>query len=230
MSKKLRILLGLGGAALLIMLLLVPALAQTNGTGTAGTNYNETFLDRLAGLLGTDRSRLDTAVKQAGNDVITQAENDGTISKERADWMRQRVDKGGWHGWGKGFMGPGRHGPFGHRGMKGIHGAGLDAAANALGITRDQLNAELRDGKTLGEIADARGVDRQKVKDALVADHKQKLDEAVKNGNLTQKQADLMLELFQTKDLLDKPMGCAWNKGTDSGGTTTTGSTATPSI
>ncbi len=223
MSRTMKALVAVAGAALLATLVLGTALAQTDqGAAAAGTDYRQAFLDRLAAVLGVDRPRLDSAIKQANTDVIDQAEKNGDLSKNQADALRKRVENGEWPGpWGMGHkfgrFGHGRfgHGPFGRGWMKGMDGAGLDAAATALGISRDELLTQLRDGKTLGEIADARGVDRRKVQDALVAAHKQKLDDAVKNGNLTQKQADQMLKWFQGMNVMDMPIGgCAtkWYK------------------
>ena len=63
----------------------------------------------------------------------------------------------------------------------GRHGAGLDAAAKAIGITTDVLRAELKNGKTIAEVAKAKGVAVQKVIDAMVAAVKAQIDD-----NLTQ--------------------------------------------
>jgi uncharacterized protein YidB (DUF937 family) len=78
--------------------------------------------------------------------------------------------------------GPGRpgHGHF---------GAGLDAAAEAIGIESEELRSALRDGSTIAEVAEANGVDVQTVIDALVADAETALDEAVANGRLTEDRA-----------------------------------------
>lgn len=62
--------------------------------------------------------------------------------------------------------GPGR---FGHR------GEGLAVAAEALGMTEDELKTELRAGKSIAQVAEAQGVDVQTVIDALVADGKERL-------------------------------------------------------
>jgi hypothetical protein len=48
-------------------------------------------------------------------------------------------------------------------------GPGLDAAAEALGITEDDLRAALEDGKTIAEVAGEQGVDVDTVIDAMVA-------------------------------------------------------------
>lgn len=66
----------------------------------------------------------------------------------------------------------------------------LAAAAKAIGISEEQLRTELRAGASLADVAKAHNVDVQKVIDALVAEKEAKLAEAVKNGRITQAEAD----------------------------------------
>jgi len=84
-----------------------------------------------------------------------------------------------------GPRGAGHHGGGG-RGFR----AGLDAAADVLGITQDELRAALEDGQSIAQVAEANGVDVQTVIDALVADVRAHLDEEVAEGDLTQAEAD----------------------------------------
>ena len=81
----------------------------------------------------------------------------------------------------------GRHqgGPRGHGGM-----VDLAVAAKALGMSEADLKTALEDGKSLADIAKDKGVDKAKVIDALVAEAKSHLAEAVTEGHLTQAQAD----------------------------------------
>ena len=70
-------------------------------------------------------------------------------------------------------------------------GHGLDAAASYLGLTESDLMTKLQSGKTLGEIADGTaGKSKAGLIAALVADEKAELAQAVKDGRLTQSQAD----------------------------------------
>jgi uncharacterized protein YidB (DUF937 family) len=62
--------------------------------------------------------------------------------------------------------------------------AGLDAAAEALGMEVDELRTALRDGKTIAEVAEERGVDVQAVVDAMVADATERIDQRVADGDL----------------------------------------------
>jgi hypothetical protein len=81
-------------------------------------------------------------------------------------------------------------GGFGRGGHRGGPGPRLEAAAKVLGLSEDDLKAQLKDGKTLAEIAKAQNVDEQKVIDALVAEVKTRTAAAVKAGKITQAQAD----------------------------------------
>jgi hypothetical protein len=85
--------------------------------------------------------------------------------------------------------GPGFGFGFGHRGG-GLIENKLDAAAKALGITADELQNDLRDGKSIADIAKAKSVDVNTVIDAIVSDAQSKIDTAVKDKKLSQDEAD----------------------------------------
>lgn len=87
--------------------------------------------------------------------------------------------------------GVGRHG-FGW-------GANLDVAAEALGIPEDELRDALRDGSTIAEVAREESVDVQIVIDDLVAGATARIDDAVADGDLEQRDADEIQE-----DLTDR--------------------------
>jgi uncharacterized protein (DUF433 family) len=81
-------------------------------------------------------------------------------------------------------------GPGGpHRGFGFRGGFGLDAAAKAIGVSTDDLLAQLKGGKTIADVAKAKGVSAQKVIDAMVAAAKTEFDAQVKAGRLTAEQA-----------------------------------------
>jgi len=100
-----------------------------------------------------------------------------------------------WHGGGRGWGGFGR-GMFG--GVRGGQWTMFDTAAEALGLTPEELFAELHAGKSLDEVAEEQGVDIEAVQDAMSAARgeamRQAIEQAVEDGNMTQEQADWMLE------------------------------------
>ena len=99
--------------------------------------------------------------------TITQAQADAVIAALKAE-MPQRGERG--------------------RGGKG--GAGLEVAAQALGMTADELQTALKGGQTLAQIAESKGVNVQVVVDALVASATNHINEEVASGELTQAEAD----------------------------------------
>jgi hypothetical protein len=91
----------------------------------------------------------------------------------------------GWFGPGLGLMGSGNWSAF-------------DAAAQALGLTPDQLFTELHSGKSLADVATEKGVDLQTVQDAVAtarqAAARQAIEQAVTDGKISRAQADWMLQ------------------------------------
>jgi hypothetical protein len=77
--------------------------------------------------------------------------------------------------------------------------AGLEAAAEYLGLTESELRDRLAGGQTLAEVAKAEGRSVDGLEQALVADAKERLDEAVENGRLTRAQADDLLEHYRDR-------------------------------
>jgi hypothetical protein len=91
--------------------------------------------------------------------------------------------------------------PGGHRGW-GMWECGartaFDAAAEALGLSPQQLFTELHGGKTLQQVVEAEGVGLETVQEALNTAReearKAAIQQAVEDGTLTQQQADWLLE------------------------------------
>lgn len=104
--------------------------------------------------------------------------------------------------------------PLGHRGGGfGLRSqAALDAAAKALGMTADDLKAQLWGGKTLADIATEKKVDiatvQKAVEAAELAEMKTAIQAAVTAGTITQAKADWLIEG------LDKGY---WGNGKDAG-------------
>jgi len=71
-----------------------------------------------------------------------------------------------------------------------LHVDRLAVAAQAIGVSADDLRTALQGGKSIAQVAKDHNVDEQKVIDALVAAETTAIDQAVKDGKLTQAQAD----------------------------------------
>lgn len=172
---------GLVGVALGALLLGGTAFAQTD---SSGTDLRQTFIDRLASKLGIASDDLETAITDTQVEMIDEALADGRLTQRQADVLRERAASG--------------DGLFRMRpefGMRAMHALDINLAtiASELGMTTEELRAELQDGSTLSEIIIAHSSTVDAVVEALVANAETQLNEAVANGNLTQAQADQIL-------------------------------------
>jgi polyhydroxyalkanoate synthesis regulator phasin len=187
------------GAAVLAVAAGGGAIAATKLTGPK--ERDQAIINDAAGQLGVTPAQLSGALKKAVENQIDTAVKAGTITKAQGDALKARVEAGDLPLFGgphRGFGGPGGpHGFFGHHG--GPFARGLDTAATYLGLTEDQLHAALAGGKTLAQVAKSQGKTVDGLIAALTDDAKQRLDTAVKNGHLTQKQADQALKELQAR-------------------------------
>jgi polyhydroxyalkanoate synthesis regulator phasin len=104
--------------------------------------------------------------------------DDGTITQDQADKVAEKLAASGAGG-----------GPrMGLRG--GGFGVALDEVAKALGMSTADVQSGLADGKSVKDLATAQGKDVNDVITALVTAATTKIDQAVKDGKLTQAQAD----------------------------------------
>ena len=101
-------------------------------------------------------------------------------------------------------------------GGRGLGLEGLQIAAEALNMTTDELINELRNGKTLEEIATEAGVDLQEVQDAIQAvratEFRDHIQQAVTDGTITQEHADWLLEGLE-KGFIGGPDGLGFGRG-----------------
>ncbi len=153
------------------------------GAGKKATDIVEAFV-------AARKTELDAAVK-AGN--LTQKQADLMLELARED-ATQQLDKT----W------PTRNG-----GQPG--GPLVTTTAEVTGLSEEQVVTALEEGKTFAEIAESAGKKASDIVEALVAERKADLDEAVKAGKLTQKQADLMVELM--RETLTQQVAKTWTAG-----------------
>ena len=164
------------------------AVAVTGGA-IAATKANspkeesQAVVNDAAKQLGVQPSELTAALKKALSNRVDAAVKAGRITKAEGDAMKARINSGDSPLFGGGHRGFGKFGPHFM-----LHG--LDAAASYLGLTEAQLRTQLSSGKTLAQVAKARDKSVDGLVDALVKDANAKIDQAVKDGRLTQAQAN----------------------------------------
>ena len=87
-------------------------------------------------------------------------------------------------------------------GWGGWHGMGLmDALAELSGLEPTELYAEMQEGKTLLEVAQAHGISAEGLVEAALASRTEVLQQRIEAGYLTQEQADWMIEHMEEEML-----------------------------
>jgi predicted DNA-binding protein YlxM (UPF0122 family) len=178
---------GLGGAQE-ILETIAEVLGLTPEDLTSELESGKT-LGEVAEAQGIDTQAIVDAVYAQVAETLEQAVEDGRLTQEQVDGMLERLaecDGEQLRCLGLPF-GPslGTRGDFRKGGGWWGPWGGLDAAAEVLGMETDELTAELRDGKTLAEIAEEKGVDFEAVQDAMNAQMEQMLQEAEDEGTLS---------------------------------------------
>lgn len=88
-----------------------------------------------------------------------------------------------------------RNGRSGRGGFGGFFD--LNAAAQYLGLSTDQLRQQLQQGRSLAQVAQAQGKSVQGLEQALVQAAKSRLDQAVQGGRMTAQQEQQRLQSLE---------------------------------
>jgi polyhydroxyalkanoate synthesis regulator phasin len=176
----------------------VVALVAISGAGAAVAatklrspqEESRAVVNDAAKQLGVTPERLTNALKTALKNQIDEAVTAGRLTKAEGDRMKARIDANEFPLLGPPFRFGFRHGP-GERDFRfGLHFHKLDAAAAYLGMTESALREQLESGKTLAQLARDHNKSVDGLVDALMAEANEHIAEAVKDGKLTQAEAD----------------------------------------
>ncbi|TAK36022.1 MAG: hypothetical protein EPO21_04245 [Chloroflexota bacterium] len=198
MNKLTKLLVGSAAAALLTTAMLAglvlsnTVLAQTPPAGQTKPADNPvgSFLSKLAANLGISEDKLKSAIKDTENQIIDEGVQQGKITQDKADKLKERIQNS-----------PNRFGFFGIRGphMGGRFGGMapvkigvnqvVSETAKILGMSTNDIQTQLRSGESLADIAKSKNVDRQVLIDKLVTQLSAAIDQRVKDGKLTGEQA-----------------------------------------
>jgi len=189
-SRRAKVVATGGGLAALV--LSAAALAQTETFSPR--EESDALVADVAEQLGVEPSQLTDALREAYTNRIDQAVEDGRLTAEQADALKERLEAGDVPL----LMGPwSGHGP-GH-GFHGGFAGGFDAAAAYLGLSEDELRTALEDGDTLAEVAEEQDKSVDGLVDAMVAAARAHLDEAVEEGRITEEMRDSMLATLEER-------------------------------
>lgn len=153
----------------------------------------QAFVNDVANRLHVSPKQLTSAFKAALIDRLTTMVKAGQLTQAQAKQIEKRIDSGDlppflgrpWH------MGLRGHGLAGH--------GPLHAAAGYLGLSDAQLMADLASGKSLAQVAQARGKSVSGLEQALVSDAKSRLDRLVSAGVITKSQEQRLISRLAAK-------------------------------
>lgn len=166
--------------------------AASSAPQTTPSEACREFRAAFAAALGVDESALTPAAKTAAKQVVDAALAAGRMTQQRAEALKARIDQAAAEGCGLLARRTARV-----TAALGVIRDGVDAAADALDLTRAELVAKLRAGQTLQQVAADAGVPYDQVSAAVVAAVKRDLDAAVAKGAIPQARADRILERLQ---------------------------------
>lgn len=157
----------------------------------------DAFIGHLAKDLGKSTSDVQAAARKAAGETIDDQVKAGKLTADQAAKIKAKLAAS------DACAGVGGIGGFGPKGHDGAPGRGpaqhlaADVAA-ALGTTEADLQAQLKSGKTLKDLAAAKGMDEAAFRAAYLKAVKADLDQQVAAGKLTAQQETDMLAKLQT--------------------------------
>jgi hypothetical protein len=162
------------------------------GASAATAADKPSLVDQVAARLGVSPEQLRAAFRATLTARVDAAVAAGKLTPEQAAKLKQRIAdaKGTGLGVRQAFA---KHRQALVRRI-GAKRRGLGPAASYLGLTREQLRSELKSGKSLAQIAAAKGKTTSGLVAAMLAPLKQRLAKAVAAKRLTQVRADEILE------------------------------------
>lgn len=165
----------------------LPAAAKPSPSPGAQNQACQTFVHHLAQNLGKSDADTRAALQKSAGQTIDDAVAAGKLTAAQATKLKQRI--GGNVCFYRGRLGA-------RAPQLAIRTELLKAAAATLNLTPRQLMQDLRQGKTLSQLAG--GMTEDQFRAALTGHVKTDLDAQVKAGRLTQAQEDKFLQRLKT--------------------------------
>jgi hypothetical protein len=167
-----------------------------SATPGAHAQVKQDFLQNLASSLNVSVDTLKSDLKSAGLQTVDQAVQSGKLTTAQAAKIKDAISNGKL-GALRRFIGRARL-----RVAIGLRMQIVKSAATAINIQPSELRSELKSGKSIADVAQEHNVSIDTVKTQITNDVKAKLDQAVKNGKISQQREDSALARLQAN--LDK--------------------------
>jgi polyhydroxyalkanoate synthesis regulator phasin len=189
MSNKFKVLLG---AVVVVVLGLGAVTGTVLAQGGSGQENPEPgalcdrFVEGVASQLGVTAADVEAAFRGAKLDMVDEAVASGKITADQAEKLRERIGEAGacWRP-------PVRLAQARQALAKGLV---VHAAAETVDMTPRELIAELRDCKSMVDVAAEQGMSSDDLKTGILTDVEKHLDQAVARGRITEERADQALQ------------------------------------
>lgn len=160
---------------------------------TPRAQWCASFTQHLASDLGRSQDQLRSAVQKARDEALQDLVKSGQLTQQQAAAYQQ-------HARSTDLCPPAT--VAGRGGRRALAAAILlSEYAKVLGIGQQELRADLAQGKTISQLAAAKGMDEQAFRSQLVSVARGDLDGLVKAGKITQQQEDAALRHLQSGPL-----------------------------
>jgi hypothetical protein len=168
----------------------------TKPGNAAAQQYCQTYLGHLAKDLGSNKSQADIqkAAKLAFDQTVDDAVKAGQLTKDQGAALKAKVTADQVCA---GQLGAISHGFNEKAGME-LGKEAFSAEAAVLGTNTTDLMNQVKAGKSVKDLAAAKGMDEAKFRAAYVAQIKKDLAPLVTSGKLTQVQADAVAKRAET--------------------------------
>lgn len=203
-----KLLIVFGGTALLIAGILAgaffagpllasahPLQATTTTASTPKNPYCARFQQALAQHLGVSVTTLQQSRQAAFGDVLAQLVKDGKLTQSQADKIKQNIAS---HSTACSGFNAGRLATIAKNNtLQKYRSEIVNQIAQGLHLTSDQLIAQFKAGKSLNDIAQAQNVSNSDLHTLITNAINSVLSKAVSAGDLTQTQANNLLQNIQ---------------------------------
>jgi hypothetical protein len=168
--------------------------AVGGGAAIAATQQDEAkeredaVLSDAAEQLDVETDELRSALLDARKAQVDQAVEDGKLTQEQADQIKEHMDESGLVLGGPGGHRGGPGGPGGHHGPPPF----FDAVAEELGISTEELHEQLHSGKSLRQIARAHDKTMADLRAVAKTAIEKQIADDLEAGRITEEQADAM--------------------------------------
>ena len=175
-----------------------PSPTPTKPHAPAASTACSDFMKHFAVDIGKSQAQINAAFQKAISETLADEVKSGQLTQAQADAIARKLAQ----------QTPctlpatiGRTAPAKRPGVTAYLQQYLAAAASALGITQDQLTADLKSGQSLSQVAAAQHVSEADFRTKLIAGLKPTLDQAVSNKRITAPQEQAILNQLQTGTL-----------------------------